>query len=104
MSLVKLVFWFKCRKYAEEASPKFLVSLAKLLTKKLLIKRGMRSYKGEWDPDVAKKTLIIVSHEASRTGAPILALNICKELIEFKNIVVISLKDGELIEDLATQH
>ena len=54
MSLVKLVFWFKCRKYAEEASPKFLVSLAKLLTKKLLIKRGMRSYKGEWDPDVAK--------------------------------------------------
>ena len=55
--------------------------------------------KGEWDPDVAKKTLIIVSHEASRTGAPILALNICKELIEFKNIVVISLKDGELIED-----
>ena len=56
----------------------------------------MRSYK-KWDPDVAKKTLIIVSHEASRTGAPILALNICKELIEFKNIV--SLKDGELIGD-----
>jgi len=43
--------------------------------------------------------VLIVSHEASRTGAPILSLNIASELQKRFNVVVLLLGAGELIAD-----
>ena len=42
--------------------------------------------------DTTKPNLIVVSHDASRTGAPILALNICYKLSKDYNIIAISLR------------
>ena len=49
--------------------------------------------------DSAKETIILVSHEASRTGAPILALNLAQYLSAKYNIITIFLRDGALIEN-----
>ena len=54
---------------------------------------------GNIKEDSTKSSIIVVSHEASRTGAPILALNICKGLSKKYNIISIVLGDGPLIED-----
>ena len=56
------------------------------------------------NPDIreinkVKETILVVSHEASITGAPILALNICKELSNKYNIITLILRDGELTEE-----
>lgn len=48
--------------------------------------------------DSERKTVLVVSHEASRTGAPILTLNIAKELQKRFNIVVLVLGDGPMME------
>jgi glycosyltransferase involved in cell wall biosynthesis len=45
---------------------------------------------------VAKPTVLFVSHEASRTGAPILSLNIVQQLLERFNVVVLLLGGGVL--------
>jgi len=42
-------------------------------------------------------TVLIVTHDASRTGAPILALNMAKALAERYNIVTIFLRGGDLV-------
>jgi glycosyltransferase involved in cell wall biosynthesis len=42
-------------------------------------------------------TILIVSHDASRTGAPILTLNLVQSLSKDYNVVVLLLGDGELI-------
>lgn len=42
--------------------------------------------------------VLVVSHEASRSGAPILALNICRELQEHFNIVVLLLGGGGILQ------
>jgi glycosyltransferase involved in cell wall biosynthesis len=44
------------------------------------------------------ETILVVSHEASRTGAPILSLNIVQELIGRYNIVVVLLGGGMMLE------
>jgi glycosyltransferase involved in cell wall biosynthesis len=49
--------------------------------------------------DPERKTILIVSHQASRTGAPILAYNIAKRLAQKYNIVTLILLPGELIAD-----
>lgn len=46
-----------------------------------------------------RETILIVSHEASRTGAPILALNIVKALIGRYNVIVLFLDDGVILDD-----
>src|SRR3989338_3391913 len=43
-----------------------------------------------------KKTVLVVSHDASRSGAPILAWNICKELKSQFNVIALLLGDGEI--------
>ncbi len=55
------------------------------------------------DLDATKKTLLIVSHEASRTGAPILALNIVEGLRERFNLVIYLLDGGALAPEFARQ-
>lgn len=51
------------------------------------------------DFDSTKKTLLLVSHEASRTGAPILCLNIAREISPYYNLVTLLLNGGALVED-----
>jgi len=41
--------------------------------------------------------VLVVSHEASRSGAPILALNICRELQQHFNVVVLLLGGGGIL-------
>ena len=46
-----------------------------------------------------REVILIVSHEASRTGAPILTLNIVKRLIGRYNVIVLLLDDGAILDD-----
>ncbi|UVK92198.1 glycosyltransferase [Pseudomonas atacamensis] len=45
-----------------------------------------------------KQTALLVSHEASRTGAPILSLNIAQQLTEHFNVVALLLGPGSLFD------
>ncbi|PRY90999.1 glycosyl transferase family 1 [Donghicola tyrosinivorans] len=50
--------------------------------------------------------VLVVTHEASRTGAPILAYNIARELNNRYNVTVLSIRGGDLIDafrDVATE-
>ena len=46
-----------------------------------------------------KPTILLVGHEASRTGAPILTWNICHQLSGTHNVVAVLLGDGPLLEN-----
>ncbi|WP_447793395.1 rhamnan synthesis F family protein [Pseudomonas farris] len=46
--------------------------------------------------DPSRKTFLVVSHEASRTGAPILSLNIVINLSKMHNVIVLLLGGGDL--------
>jgi glycosyltransferase involved in cell wall biosynthesis len=50
------------------------------------------------DKDKNKKTILLISHEATRTGAPILSLSLIKEFSAHYNVVVFLLQGGELLE------
>jgi len=47
-------------------------------------------------PQAGKPTILLVSHEASRTGAPILCLSLARQLSERFNVVTLLLRDGPL--------
>jgi glycosyltransferase involved in cell wall biosynthesis len=49
--------------------------------------------------DKTKRDVLVVSHEASRTGAPILSLNIARALSDDYNVVVLLIGPGPLVED-----
>jgi glycosyltransferase involved in cell wall biosynthesis/predicted O-methyltransferase YrrM len=49
--------------------------------------------------DTGRETILLVVHDASRTGAPILAYNIARRLALEKNVVALLLGGGELVED-----
>jgi glycosyltransferase involved in cell wall biosynthesis len=46
----------------------------------------------------ARETVLLISHQASRTGAPILAYNIAAQLRKNCNVVVLLLSGGDLID------
>jgi glycosyltransferase involved in cell wall biosynthesis len=46
-----------------------------------------------------RKTVIIIGHEATRTGAPIVSYNIAMQLSHRYNVVVLLLAGGELVSD-----
>lgn len=52
------------------------------------------------DLDRRKKTILLVSHEATMTGAPMLTLFLAKALSSKYNVVVFLLRDGVLLEEL----
>lgn len=52
------------------------------------------------DLDVHKKTILLVSHEATMTGAPMLTLFLARALSGKYNVVVFLLRDGVLLEEL----
>jgi len=70
--------------------------LARWSYSRLLTSLGMVVLTGEQHFDAAKPTALVVSHEASATGAPILALNLCQQLSSSHNVVVMLLKGGAL--------
>lgn len=47
----------------------------------------------------ARETVMVVSHEASRTGAPILSLNLVHELSQRYNVIALLLGGGPLIQE-----
>jgi glycosyltransferase involved in cell wall biosynthesis len=49
--------------------------------------------------DSSKDTVLVVSHEASRTGAPILSLNIIQHLQKKYNVISVLLGDGSIAKD-----
>lgn len=55
-------------------------------------------YVGRAQHDPARHSVLIVSHEASRTGAPILALNIAQALAKRYNVITLTLRSGELLD------
>lgn len=54
---------------------------------------------GKVEADPARATIIIFSHEASRTGAPIVALNLVRELSKTWNVISWIDTDGPLTEE-----
>lgn len=60
---------------------------------------GMKKYVGQRQYDPSLPNLIVVSHEASATGAPILVWNLCQYFSRSHNIVVLMLRDGAMIPD-----
>lgn len=59
-----------------------------------VIRRGARV------PNRSKQTVLVALHEASRTGAPLLALDIGRELAKTCNVIFHTPKLGALYEDL----
>lgn len=49
--------------------------------------------------DAGRETVLVVSHEASRTGAPVLSLNLVIRLLERYNVIAMVLGGGELRAD-----
>lgn len=88
----------KLRRKLEESLPIWAIYFVKRVVIKYLVVRGIHSQKGRKKYDLTLPTIIIVSHEASETGAPILASNIGKKLSEKANIITILLKGGNLVE------
>ncbi len=57
------------------------------------------TYAGKIARDPAKQDVLIVSHEASRTGAPILALNVAQKLSARYNVTSLCLRGGDILDD-----
>lgn len=70
--------------------------LARWSYTRLLTSLGMELRAGGRSFDRDRPTAMVVSHEASATGAPILALNLVQQLSQTHNVVVILLKGGPL--------
>ncbi len=52
--------------------------------------------------DAAKPAMLVVCHEASRTGAPILGWNLVRAFADAYNVIAVLLRGGELVETFAT--
>ena len=74
------------RRYKNQLKP-----LAKLI--------GIKTIQGKQVFKDNCKTVIIVSHEASETGAPILALNLCTEFSKTYNVITILVRGGPLTNE-----
>jgi glycosyltransferase involved in cell wall biosynthesis len=53
-------------------------------------------------PERERPTVLVVVHEASRTGAPVLGWNIAQRLAESYNVVTVMMRGGALEQDFAT--
>ena len=73
-----------------------LKPLARWSYSRLLTSAGMLLLPGGERLDPRRPTALVVSHEASTTGAPILALNLCQQLAADHNVIVLLLKGGPL--------
>ncbi|PWR02521.1 hypothetical protein DKT77_11385 [Meridianimarinicoccus roseus] len=62
---------------------------------------GAERIEGALAFDAAKPNVLVVSHEASRSGAPILAHNIARALSVRYNVTVLALTGGDILESYA---
>ena len=67
-----------------------------ILMRPLANNLAIRRREGELGFNSEKESIIVVTHEASKTGSPILALNICHELRPNYNIITLVLRSGQL--------
>ena len=81
MSIASIV-----RSCLENYSPNWFRSFAKKVIKFLLILKGLKKYRGN-KVYIKDRQTIVVSHEASATGAPILALYMQRIKQEVKHCV-----------------
>ena len=86
------------RLLAENRLPRWVIQIAIRAVKKILVIRGMKRYTGKYLYNPRLPTVVVVSHEASQTGAPILALNICHEMSKEANVIAMLMSGGSLIE------
>ena len=89
----------KCRELLEKKAPRWVLSLIKRIVIRALLAKGMIVKKGDLRWRKSLQTILIVTHEASETGAPILALKLCRELSLNANVLILILKQGSLEED-----
>ena len=89
----------KSRGLLERKAPRWFLSLIKKIVIRALVAQGMIVKKGDVRWRESMQTVLVVTHEASETGAPILALNLCRELSLNANVLVLVLKQGSLEED-----
>lgn len=62
------------------------------------VTRCAMRFDGNVNRDPARRDILIVTHDASRTGAPILALNLVQELSKRYNVTTLCLRGGALID------
>lgn len=68
-------------------------ALARLIKDRLF---PAHTFTGEQHLKADRETILIVSHEASRSGAPVLAYNLVRALVERYNVVVLLMAPGPL--------
>lgn len=91
------------RRSAQKRDPKrSLLSLSSPEEMHAAIARRSVSYEGHAKAVATRPHTLIVSHDASRTGAPILALNLVQALAERYNVTTLCLGGGELIDSFRT--
>lgn len=101
-SLKKFPFVHKCLSRVFRSLLKFYKIIKynpPFIIKKLKLSNGTKILKlqeGNYTFDPHKENVLVVSHEASRTGAPILTWNICKELCSKYNVFIMLLTPGTL--------
>ena len=82
------------RLLAENRLPRWVIQIAKIAVKKIFVIRGMKRYTGKYLYNPQLPTVVVVSHEASQTGAPVLALNICHEMSKEANVIAMLMSGG----------
>lgn len=60
---------------------------------------GIKTLMGACDFKKDRETILVVSHEASLTGAPIVALNVARELAKTRNVICWLGKGGALLSE-----
>ncbi len=93
----RLKRWLSPRKINNSPLYQSLKTLGRFSYSQLLTSLGMSVKIGGQIFDPSKPTVLVVSHEASATGAPILAFNLCMQLRQSHNVVVLLLKGGALL-------
>lgn len=53
---------------------------------------------GRRTPDPERRNVLLVSHEASRTGAPILVQNVARVLADRYNVTILSTRGGDILD------
>lgn len=111
MLLLARKFFYECRKRGVySALYKFKCYIGKILftqKKKIRPSNGFENHRQQiydfinFGPNLQREVILLFSHDLSRSGAPILVLNLAKFLSQKMNyaVIVICLKDGELLDE-----
>ncbi len=76
---------------------------ARGLARRLLPSKPLPQQRGKQTIDPARSGVLLITHETSPTGAPILAWNLCQHLSATHNVVVLAMNVGALKSDFLDQ-